>query len=188
MNDCIIASLLPPPGWGASGAFSWNYPVFRVFLWNADEIRSFRHSSNNCSGTATLALAFSFHKLESSRKTDTKNIFICSLSNQNCWVSHGCSAEELGFLRGRWTCWLTQRRKLSLFSSQRILVLSTALSCGDTWIDTITPAKSLILLFTYHPEGIILQDWGCKPSGVRPRREGKGKEDKDACCWTKNIF
>lgn len=114
MNDCIIASLLPPPGWGAPGAFSWNSPVFRVFLWNADEMRSFRHSSNNCSGTAKLALAFSFHRLESSRKTDTKNIFICSLSNQNCWVSHGCSAEELGFLRGRWTCWLTHRRKPSL--------------------------------------------------------------------------
>lgn len=155
MNECVIASLLPPPGWGASGAFPWNPPVFRVFLWNADEMRSFRHSSNNCSGTGKLVLALNFHKLESSRKTDTENIFLCTLTNQNCWVSHGCSAQELCFLRGCCTCWLTQQGKIEPTFDP---ILCTACTLQGTW-GTVprptTPAESPVLMVTFKPERTI---------------------------------
>lgn len=154
MNECVIASLLPPPGWGTSGAFPLNSPVFRVFLWNADEIRSFRHSSNNCSGRGRLVLAFNFHKLESSRKTDTKNIFICTLANQNCWVSHGCSAEELCFLRGSCTCWLTHQGKTELASNWRIPILSAALSLGGTWVKPPGSTGGGRQLYTCHTSNI----------------------------------
>lgn len=110
------------------------------FLWNADETRSFRHSSNNCSGTGKLVLAFNFHKLESSRKIDTKNIFICTLANQNCWVSHGCSAEELCFLRGCCACWLTHQGGAELASNWRIPIRRAALSLGGTWVKPPGPA------------------------------------------------
>lgn len=76
-----------------------------------------------------IVLAFNFHKLESSGKIDTKNIFICTLANQNCWVSHGRAAEELCFLRGRCACWLTHQRRTEPASNQQIPVLRAALSC-----------------------------------------------------------
>lgn len=131
--------------------FPWFQGIFFFFFW-----------SNNCSGTGKLVLAFNFHKLGLSRKTDTKNIFIGPLSNQNCWVSQGCSAEELGFLRGCWTCWLTHEGKLislpacgspSQMQPKPLAAPEWSLLALQEVTDTVTPARSLILLVTHQPEG-----------------------------------
>mgnify|MGYP001853074084 CR=1 FL=1 len=112
------------------GSIPMKFFCFQSIFMKCWRNEKLQYSTNNCSGTGKLVLALNFHKLESSRKTDTENIFICTLANQNCWVSHGCSAEELCFLCGCCTCWLTQWGKTELPSDP---VSCTACTLWGTW-------------------------------------------------------